>query len=191
MVPRFPIGKPWEEAAEGSRVQNRLSYRCSRPGQVTWNGVSRTLKIKSSKIEMEFINDVATISFGTLFNMILTVLITPFAWTFFFSPELGLRPEPCVLSKKYCTSESYPKTEISFYWEIPHEMHTEAFVCLLVFLNVIAEPDNLWDCPWYEKISFPSLGVGQDLLLFLMQTQDQGLRLQTYLYDCHVPKKDF
>lgn len=114
-----------------------------------------------------------------------------FCLNFFFSPELGLRPEPCVLSKKYCTSESYPKTEISFYWEIPHEMHTEAFVCLLVFLNVIAEPDNLWDCPWYEKISFPSLGVGQDLLLFLMQTQDQGLRLQTYLYDCHVPKKDF
>lgn len=155
----------------------------SRQTQATWNGVSKTHKIKSTEVEMGFTNYVAAGSFGALFNMILTASVIPFAWTFFFpSPELELRPELCILNKQCCTSEIYPRTTVFVMRDFSRNEYW-GFCLFACFLNVISESDNCETAPWYENISFYNLGVGQYLSVFLMQSQDWRLLLQTYLQD--------
>lgn len=97
-------------------------------------------------------------------------------------PELELRQELCILNKQCCTSEIYPRTTVFVMRDFSRNEYW-GFCLFACFLNVISESDNCETAPWYENISFYNLGVGQYLSVFLMQSQDWRLLLQTYLQD--------
>lgn len=72
-----PFTSIWEVEAEGSVVQDKsqLSQLQAR----LYESVSKTHTVRSTRVEMEFINDLATIPFGDLVNVILTALMIPSA----------------------------------------------------------------------------------------------------------------
>lgn len=69
-----PFTSIWEVGAEGSVVKDKSQLQVR-----LYESVSKTHTVISTRVEMEFINDLATIPFDDLVNVILTALMIPSA----------------------------------------------------------------------------------------------------------------
>lgn len=72
-----PLTSICKVGAEGSVVQDKSQL--SQLQAKLYESVSKTHTVRSTRVETEFINDLATIPFGDLVNVILTALMIPSA----------------------------------------------------------------------------------------------------------------